>query len=212
MQNLPMFTTQNGVASLTLREIPYTKNAYITVQDALNIAVLCQECVGFCKAVGAERVFITGTQLPDGLPLHTEIWEMHRQIDGLPQTDACLIPVQEGTINKWKSIYNRAMTNIPNAAYFTDEDCKKLLADGNGYFVHRGESILGIGIVSENEIKGIVALQPGNGQDVLLALISALSSGVAALQVASCNYRAVRLYERLGFIKTKEISKWYQIF
>jgi ribosomal protein S18 acetylase RimI-like enzyme len=31
------------------------------------------------------------------------------------------------------------------------------------------------------------------------------------LQVASTNEKALRLYEKMGFIRTKEISRWYRI-
>ena len=30
-----------------------------------------------------------------------------------------------------------------------------------------------------------------------------------ALEVASTNARAIRLYEKLGFLKTAEVSRWY---
>ena len=56
MKDLPMFTTQNGVASLTLREIPYQQTAYIKLQATQQPKELLEECVGFCRAVGAEKV------------------------------------------------------------------------------------------------------------------------------------------------------------
>jgi len=31
------------------------------------------------------------------------------------------------------------------------------------------------------------------------------------LEVASTNEKAIRLYERLGFVKTKQLRKWHQI-
>ena len=31
------------------------------------------------------------------------------------------------------------------------------------------------------------------------------------LEVVSTNQRAIRLYEKMGFIKTKEISRWYRV-
>ncbi len=33
MRDIPVFSTENGVASLGLREIPYSAEAYITLQD-----------------------------------------------------------------------------------------------------------------------------------------------------------------------------------
>ena len=34
MRDFPMFTTENGVGSLVLREIPYRGVAYVTIRDA----------------------------------------------------------------------------------------------------------------------------------------------------------------------------------
>ena len=212
MQNLPMFTTQNGIASLTLREIPYTKKAYITIQDASDIAALLQECLDFCKAVGAEAVYVSGKQIPEDYYLHTEIWEMRRLKSGLPQTDAALFPVQENTLNMWRTIYKEHIEIIPGSAHLSDEDCKRMIRDGSGYFVHRGNTLLGIGKAAGNRVDGVVSVVPGSGQDVLLALINGLTDEQIVLEVASTNERAIRLYERLGFIKTKEIAKWYQIY
>lgn len=212
MQNLPMFSTQSGIASLTLTEIPYTKKAYVTIQDASDIVALLRECVDFCRAVGAETVYASGKQLPDSFNLHTEIWEMRRLKSGFPDTDAALFPVQESTLNTWKTIYNENIEKTPGAAHFSDADCRRMIKNGNGYFVHKGDTLLGIGIALGNKIDGIVAIVPGSGQDVLLALIHALSGEEVVLEVASTNKRAIRLYERLGFIKTGEITKWYQIY
>ena len=106
MQNIPIFTTQNGVASLTLKEIPYTQKAYITLRNTQCPTELLQECVDFCLAVGAEMIFATGHCALDEYPLHTTILEMRRLLEGLPKTDACLFPVQEKTLEQWRSIYN----------------------------------------------------------------------------------------------------------
>jgi ribosomal protein S18 acetylase RimI-like enzyme len=47
---------------------------------------------------------------------------------------------------------------------------------------------------------------------VVRALAHALSSDTVTIEVASTNTRAISLYERIGFVKTKELSRWYQIF
>ena len=36
MKDFPVFTTEYGVASLILKEIPYQGTAYITLQDSLE--------------------------------------------------------------------------------------------------------------------------------------------------------------------------------
>ena len=55
-----VFTTENGVASIVLREIPYKGIAYITLQDTLQPEKLLRECVEFCKAAGADRIYGKG--------------------------------------------------------------------------------------------------------------------------------------------------------
>ena len=50
MRDIPVFTTQYGVASLVLREIPYRQEAYISIQSSLQPEQLLEECIGFCRA------------------------------------------------------------------------------------------------------------------------------------------------------------------
>ncbi|MBR3978403.1 MAG: hypothetical protein IKJ94_02125 [Oscillospiraceae bacterium] len=207
-----MFTTENGIASLTLKEIPYTHKAYITIQDASQPRELLAECVDFCRAVGAEEFYATGHNFLESFPLHTTIYEMKRPISDLPETDACLFPVQEKTMEQWRNIYNCRMSGVSNAAFMTIADAQRHIREGNAYFVHRNGTLLGIGIAGGERIENVISVVPGSGQAVLSALLSVLSGEIAGLIVADDNRRAVALYERLGFVKTREISRWYKIF
>ena len=63
MKDFPMFTTEYGVASLVLREIPYRGEAYITIQDSLEPEKLLEECISFCRICGAEAVYAKGHKL-----------------------------------------------------------------------------------------------------------------------------------------------------
>ena len=197
---------------MILREIPYTQKAYIRIQDSAEPEKLLKECVDFCKAVGAERIYATGHSYVEVYTLHTTLLQMQRAKVGLPETDACLIPVQEKSLEEFRSIYNEKMRDVSNAAFLSSMQAKELLKKGSGYFVHRNGELLGIGIASGNTVEAIIALIPGAGKAVLLALTNALSSDDVLLEVASDNSPAIRLYEKLGFIKTKEISRWYKIF
>ena len=212
MKNIPLFTTENGIASLTLQEIPHTQKAYICLQSSTEPEKLFQECVDFCRAVGADRIYATGHSCLEAYPLQTVLLQMQRPKAGLPETDACLFPAQENTMEQFRNIYNEKMKNISNAAFLSTMQAKEILKKGSGYFVHRNEELLGIGIASGNTVEAVIALVPGVGPDVLLALTNALFSEDIFLEVASDNIRAIRLYEKLGFIKTKEISRWYKIF
>ncbi len=211
MRDIPVFTTPHGVASLVLREIPYKGIAYITLQDTLQPKELVDECVDFCKAVGAERIYAKGHSILEAYPLHTAVWQMVRSRDGLPETDAALFPVTEETLERWRDIYNDKMRDIPNASTMSKEDSRKILEKGSGYFVHRMGELLGIGIAGGETVESVIAVEPGAGTDVMLALCGSLFAERVVLEVASVNHRAVRLYERLGFVKTAELSVWYDV-
>lgn len=212
MKNIPVFTTENGAASLILKEIPYSQAAYIQIQDTLEPEKLLSECVDFCRAVGAEVVFAANHPYLERYSFHAAIWQMVRAREGLADTDAALFPVTEQTLEAWRELYNRRMADVPNASYMTAADARQMLNRGDGYFVHRGETLLGIGMASGERIDAVVSAQPGAGQEIVLALNHALSGERITLEVASSNERAVRLYERLGFLKTTEISVWYRVF
>lgn len=211
MRDFPFFTTEYGVASLTLKEIPYTKAAYIIIQDSLEPEKLLVECVDFCKIAGAEKIFASNHPILEKYPFHTQIIRMTCTRVALKETDAALFPVTERTLDRWCEIYNERMASIPNFSYMSVLARKKLLQDGNGYFIHRNSQLLGIGVASGERIDAVISVQAGAGEDVVLALNSALSGDRVCLDVASTNDRAIRLYERLGFIKSLEISKWYQV-
>ena len=211
MNNIPVFTTEHGVASLTLREIPFSANAYIKLQATQEPEALLEECVSFCVACGAEAVFAAGHPILERFPFHTAIIEMQRTAEALPETDTCLFPVLPETASQWRQIHNDRMKEVPNATFLTAHDEKLLVESGDGYFIHRKGMLLGIGRASRDTIDLVISVQPGAGVDVVSALSSVLTSDVVRLTVATANKRAVRLYEKLGFLPTREISRWYQI-
>lgn len=211
MRDIPLFTTDFGVAALTLSEVPYKAEAYIRILSASEPNALLQECCQFCKAVGAEHIYATGHNVLDAYPVHTAIWKMRCSRENLADTDAALFPVQEQNMEYWRQIYNTNMRNIPNAATMTAAKAAELLSKGNAYFVHRDQQLLGIGVASGETVEAIISVVKGAGETVLLALNHALSGDCVEVEVASENLRAVNLYHRLGFFKAEEISKWYKI-
>ena len=211
MRDIPMFSTEYGVASLVLREIPYRGEAYIRIQDTAFPEEFLQECVSFCRMAGAEKIYATGHAFLHKYPLHTSIIRMQRSMDNLPETDAMTVPVTEQTLTRWQELYNAGMTDVPNAAYMDRKDANEMLKRGDGYFVHRDGELLGIGIAADETIQAVIACKKGSGRDVLLALTHALWGEQIRLEVASTNTRALRLYDRLGFIQTSELSRWFHV-
>mgnify|MGYP003296108648 CR=1 FL=1 len=211
MKDIPVFDTENGVATLILKEIPYYQSAYIQIHDSVLPAAFVSECKDFCRLVGAEHIYAKGHSYLKNFPLYTEIWEMSVARNTLPDTDAALFPLTDDTLAQWIDIYNNKMSSVANAAYMTTSNAKMFREQGSGYFIHRGDELLGIGIAAGDHIVAVCSGKRGAGFDCMLALNHALSGEMAHLQVASMNISALRLYEKMGFIKTSVVSCWYEI-
>ena len=212
MRDFPVFTTEYGVGSLVLKEIPYRGDAYITVRSSSQPEVFLEECTAFCKAVGAKAVYATGHQVLENYQPFMSVIQMSASWETIPRTDACLFPVTDTTLSKWQEIYNDKMKGVDNASYMSDRLAQQMLDRGDGYFVHRDGQLLGIGKASEERIECVASCIHGKGKDVVCALVHALMFDRVVLEVASTNHRAIRLYESLGFLKNAEISRWYKIF
>ena len=211
MKDMPVFTTEYGVASLILREIPYQQCAYVRIQSSLEPDKLVEECVSFCRMVGAERIYATGDSYLEKFPFHTAMYRMTCMRDSIADTDAALWPVQEHTVSEFQRIFNLKAPSIPNGAWMTDKDTKEMLQTGEGYFVHKGDTLLGIGRVYQGELRFVASVYPGAGAQVVKALCNAITEDTISLTVASTNEKALRLYENLGFIRNAELSRWYRV-
>ena len=173
--------------------------------------MLLEECIDFCRVIGAERVFATGDDILLKYPLWTAVWQMRISRESLDDTDAALFPVQTHTADEFQRIYNDKVSHIPNAAWMDNTDKKEMLKKGEGYYVHRDGKLLGIGRVQTGEIRFLAALEPGAGVVVVKALAHAVTEDEITVEVASANQKAVEFYERLGFLKVKELSRWYAV-
>lgn len=213
MRDFPIFTTDYGVSSLVFREIPYKKQAYICIRDYENgfFGEHLEECVNFCRMAGAEFIFATGTEELEGYPLYTAVMEMRGRAWVDPEKLACLFPVTEVTAGKWREIYNHAMAGVDNTATLEARDEKKLTETVGAYFVHRDGDLLGIGWLDDCKLLAVASVKPGAGETVMHTLMSLVEEDQMTLEVASTNIRAIRLYEKLGFLKTAEISRWYDV-
>ena len=212
MKDIPVFTTEYGVASLILREIPYKQVAFLHVQDVQpgQIKEHLADCIGFCRAAGAERVLAAGHEGLETYPLHSIVYKM--SLDCTHQEpEAHLWPVTEETAGKWREVYNKGMRPLDNHATLTAFDEKKIIESGGAYFVHRDRTLLGIGWMEGSELLALVSVVPGMGETVARTLFTAVDSERITLEVVSTNARAIRLYERMGFIKTGEIRRWYRV-
>lgn len=213
MRDFPVFATDFGVASLVLKEIPYREEAYITIQDVQpgGFEEHLKECVSFCRMAGAEMIYAKGHEQLEQYPLHTAVYEMRGTAWVDKEQLECLFPVTEETVSRWRTLYNERMRAVDNAGTLEARDEKRIIESGGAYFVHRNRELLGIGWLEDTKLLAVAAVQKGAGERVIHTLMSLVEGADMTLEVASTNERAIRLYEKLGFLKTAEISRWYRV-
>ena len=211
MKDFPVFTTEYGVASLFLKEIPYKEKAYIVIQSSEQPEELLKECISFCRICGAEEVFASGHEYLEQYPLHTIIYEMQGQVQVDEGKVEHLWPVTKETVGQWREICNRRMHDIDNSATLEAWDEQEILETGDAYFVHHSGELLGIGWVRDGELLELASVVPGAGERIVHTMMSLIPEQVLKLQVVSTNTRAISLYERLGFIKTAEKFRWFRV-
>ena len=213
MRDFPIFTTEFGVSSLILKEIPYRKEAYIRIRDVQKdyFAEHLAECVSFCRMCGAQRIFAEGNERLAEYPLFTSVCLMRGKACPEQEKMANLFPVTEQTVSRWRTIYNEAMRGVDNAGTLESREEKQILDSGSAYFVHRNGELLGIFWLEGTKLLAIASVKKGAGEIIMHTMMSLLEGEQIQLEVASTNAQAIRLYERLGFLKTAELCRWHQV-
>lgn len=213
MKDFPVFTTEYGISSLVLSQIPYRGEAYIHIRDVQpeGFDAHLKECESFCRIAGADRIFATGHDFLLDYPVYTSVVEMR----GTAWVDSCMMenifPVTEATVSRWRSLMNERLKDVDNAAFLSAKDEKKILDSGGAYFVHHEGDLLGLGWMEDTKLLLLAGVKPGAGERVMHTLMSLVEGADITLEVASTNQRAIRLYEKLGFLKTREVVSWYDV-
>lgn len=211
MKDFPMFTTEYGVASLVLKEVPYRQEAYIIIQSSEDPEKLLEECVSFCRMVGAEKIYARGHEAAEQYPFHTAIYEMRGEVRIDESKVRNLWPVTQDNIRNWRQLLNERLSGVDNAGTLERAGEQEILDLGGAYFVHDSGELLGAGWIVDGELKLIAAVKPGAGEQVMHTILSTAEEESVWLHVASTNSRAIRLYERMGFVKTVELRRWYRV-
>ena len=210
MKDIPVFSTNNGVATIALQQIPYTGFAHITVHSSMDLHAFLKECVEFCRAVGAARILACGHSQLVKFPVFTRI--LHMQMPVPENTfHAYLFPVTETSLDHWLNIYNTAMASVSNAVILSRQMGKEILKKGTAYYVHDGSEVLGIGIVDDDTVQAIVSCRKGAGECVMKTLCGAVCGDTVRVEVAENNMSAMKLYERMGFVATNISKTWYDL-
>ena len=212
MKDFPVFTTEYGVASLILREVPYRQEAYVHIQASETPEELLKECISFSRMVGAEQVFARGHEMLEGKTPYSIIYEMRGDANPDEALVEHLWPVTEETVGKWRTMMNERLAGVDHASTLESRQEKEIVASGGAYFVHHEGELLGGGWIENGELKLVAAFQPGAGTKVVHTLMSLMPNQPMRLEVVSTNAKALHLYEKLGFIKTAEVRRWYRVF
>lgn len=214
MRDFPIFTTEFGVSSLVLREIPYRNEAYIHIQDvqAGFFQEHLKECISFCRMAGAKKVYACGAKELEQYPSYISVYTMQGSVERKEELVASLFPVTEKTAAQWRSLYNERMRSVDNARTLDSRDEKLLTESSGAYFVHDHGELLGIGWMEANKLLAIASVQPGAGERVMHTLLSKKGNGDVSLEVASTNQRALRLYEKTGLVITGEVNRWHLVY
>ena len=210
MKDFPVFTTEYGVATLVLKEIPYRGIAYIIIRDSRQPEELLKECISFCRMCGAEKIYARGHEVTQNYPYSCSIYEMRGQIRVDESKVEHLWPVTKESISRWRQLVNERMRNVDNAGTLEQKDEGEILS-GGAYFVHHSGELLGAGWLAEGELKVLISSKPGAGERVCHTLFSTVPEQQIKLEVASTNERAIHLYERMGFLQVAELSRWYRV-
>lgn len=212
MRDFPVFPTETGVSSLTLRQIPYTGKAYIRIQSALpeGFDAHLEQCLDFCRAAGAAEVFASGHEGLSRYPLHAAVLELRGTAWRDPEKMQNLFPVTEPTVGRFREYLNRRMAQVDCASYLEARDEQTILKSGGAYFVHADGQLLGVGWLEAGKLLALAA-EPGQGECVFHSLMSIVEGQTMTLEAADTNHRALRLYQKLGFVPVGETARWYRL-
>ena len=103
------------------------------------------------------------------------------------------------------------MGGVDNAASLEARDEEEILREPGAYFIHENGKLLGIGWLADGELRVVAAVEKGAGERVMHTLMTLAEGESIRLEVASTNTRAIRLYERMGFVTVGEKSRWYRV-
>lgn len=213
MKDFPVFTTETGVSSLILKEVPYRKTAYIRIQDVQpdGLQEHLAECVSFCRMVGAEQIYATGADTLSAYPVYMRLLELRGRA-WVDESHLCnLFPVTEQTVARFRQIYNESMHGVDNAETMEARDEARILAASGAYFIHEDGNLIGIGWMDDTKLLAVASVVRGGGERLMHTLMSLVEGADMTIEVASTNQKAIHLYEKLGFLPVREVVCWYDV-
>jgi len=215
MKDIPVFTGAHGIATIVLKEIPWSGCGYVIVRSVWDdAAAFLQECLSFCRACGAEQVYASWALAELPAPHAYDMVELQMKKSELPQGES--LEIQELTKEnsaEFLAVYNRCFQAVPNAASYSQKDTVRLLGEETAYLVFRDGVCAAIAEISREGLEAVAVLPEyrGLGYDLTRTVLEKVPSMTLKLKTASTNERALRLYERLGFQQTAVLSRWWKL-
>lgn len=215
MKDIPVFTGAHGIATLVLKEIPWSGCGYVIVRSVWDdAAAFLEECLGFCRACGAEQVYASygAAELP--APHAYDMVELQMKKSELPKGEPLAIQeLTKETGPMFLDVYDQCFRNVPNAASYSEKDVGRLLGEETAYLVFRDGVCAAIAEISKEGLEAVAVLPQyrGLGYDLTRTVLELVPSVTLKLKTASTNGKALRLYERLGFRQTAVLSRWWKL-
>ena len=215
MKDIPVFTGSHGVATLVLKEIPWSGCGYVLVRSVWDdAAAFLEECRGFCRACGAEQVYASWEL--EALPAdhaYDMIQMEIRKADLPPLAPVEVEDLTEENSEAFIEIYNKCFQTVPGAASYSRKAAERLFGEETGYLVRADGAYAAVAEISKKGLEAVAVLpeHKGLGSRLTRTVLEKVPSTVIKLKVASTNARAIRLYERLGFTHSGVLSHWWKL-
>lgn len=219
MNNIPVFLSQGGTATLILREIPHKAVAYILLQTVIpeNLDRMVAECADFCRQCGAAvcAVSCRDKDISLGPEPDYAIYQMTAAKKDLPAPAGIftLTPMDQENAEAYCTVYNRCFQQVTNAVTYDRSHLQRIVREQQQAFLAMRDGVLqGMGELHGNELAavGLLPEYRGRGRELVLALLEKCPGPELSLTVASDNRRALALYESLGFQIAGVESQWYR--
>ncbi len=216
MNNIPVFLSQGGTATLVLSEIPFSKKAYIYLRTVRQLALLIEESAAFCRQCGAETCFLTGSEETPHLPLRHAFDVLLLSVEKRWLPEQPLVPLTQVTAGNdqvYLSVYNQCFRNISGAITYDQRHLQRIVREQQQAFLALcpDGTPWGMGELHENELAAVAVLPEfrGRGAALTYSLLQHCPGPKITLSVASDNRAALALYEKLGFHVSGLQARWY---
>lgn len=215
MKDIPVFTGSHGIATLVLAQIPWSGCGYVLVRSVWDdAAAFLEECLGFCRACGAERVYASWEL--EALPAEHAYDMLQMKIKKSELPPLAPVAVEELTEENsaaFLAIYNRCFQTVPGAASYSRKDVERLLGEEMAYLVRVDGEYAAVAEISKKGLEAVAVLPEhrGLGASLTRTVLEKVPSTVIGLKVASTNTRAIGMYERLGLMPCGILSRWWKL-